>query len=281
MNRLERRPTFFQDKHEKHFSISMHNTHICEGKMWQEILKSDYTREVIFRPMEQVAFYKYTLLKTTYKDYRKGKNMVFSFAQGLSFYHVLYSLKNKEERDKLIHMGKAKDPLAPIEDVFTHLPKLPSVYLVMMQIYDIIGLQAFCSFIYSKDWICNNWTEIKSFSNQGIDMGLQKGKEKSIYQQNAFYMNYLGRTNEEEIFEYQADPAETSFQLGKSQPLKNYSIYDGNLFLSREDLDLSKGQMKEVVLAKNKEGKSTYRKIYLEKVEERSSGDKEGKNERN
>ncbi len=261
-----------QLKDKRNFLISMENIFFNQnGENKRTYLQSRFTREVIDRPHDNIAFCRYKLNRTKFSS--NQKDIEWSFAKDFTFYHVLYSLKDDESRKKLIKLGKESQPIESINDSFKNLPKLPSVYLLMMQVYDIIGLDSFTSFINSHQLEIFEPKLIKDFSFNEVDMDISNGTGKASFEQNKFFLEFLAKTNEYCVYEYRSEASLISFSYDRTKENKNESIYQGHIVIDNNDQDIIKGTMYEVVIPRDSREMVKQRIIRMERLEDRNERD--------
>lgn len=243
-------PIYFQNNAPSYYSIEMKNTFIDlkTSQKRTSKLKSHYQRIIIENPKPQVAYCEYQFLETQYNTSNRDKAMTWSFARDFKFYHVLYVLKDKDLKEKYFEEAKTEFSVEPIKESFKKLPKLPSTYLLMMQVYDVIGLEAFGSLIISEDIPNLSYKKIDDFSNAEIDMKISENDLESSFDQSDFYVMGLGNTDNYKVYEYQAEPSTTKYMGSAENIKKNISLYSGIIVFDGKTDELIKATMKEVVV---------------------------------
>lgn len=262
---------FLESNKSKEFIVAMTNEiiNINSGEIYTTSLKTKYKRLIYERPTENVGFVKYLIEETLYREKNSEDFMTWSFAKGFEFYNAIYALKDKSYRNKLFNETENEKPFETVEESFNRLPKLPSVFLLMMQVFDILAFDSFLSFVHSQAELKNNlhkYIKVEELSNQNIDMSIGGGFEHSNYKQSDFYVSYLGESQIYEIFDYYAESSDVLFGNSSSKMRKNKSLYSGRILTSKEDGDIYQGYMQEFIVPTDSSDKVINRKVYNEPI---------------
>ncbi len=270
---MERNVSFIEQDHQQEFQISMSNYSIHKetGAVIKSILTSAYSRIIYDVPVENLGFAKYTFSETHYKAREHDEFRKWTFAQNAEFYHSLYYLKDTDYRNKLVEEGAAKPPYPDLEQTFGKYPKLPSVYLLIMQALDIIALDSFLSIVnshYHSADLTADYVRVSDLSKQSIGIGEGIYAETSYYYNEDFYVRLIGSgcfsQKEYWIFDYYSDPSDIYMKEAKKENAKkSKSLYSGRLFVDKENGELLYGEMDENVIPLGKSGNYTKRKIVL------------------
>ena len=262
---------FLKSNESKEFIVSMTNEFINTntGEIYTNSLKTKYKRIIYRRPMENLAFVKYIIDETSYRKKNNEDFKIWSFAQGFVFYNALYSLKDKSNKSILLEESKNENPFESIEESFNRLPKLPSVFLLMMQVFDILAFDSFLSIIHSEEELenkINKYIKVKELSNQNINMSIGGDFKQSNFENSDFYISYLGESLTYEIFDYYAGCSDVIFENADSKIRKNKSLYSGKILTSKEDGDIYKGYMHELIVPIDGSNKVISREVYEEAI---------------
>jgi hypothetical protein len=262
---------FLKNKKSKEFTISMTNEFIntSSGEIYVTSLETKYKRFIYEKPIESLGFVKYIVDETRYRKKDSEDFMTWSFAKGFEFYNAIYALKDKAYKDILIEESAYKKPFETVEESFNKLPKLPSVYLLMMQVFDILAFDSFLSFIHCQEDVeksLKQYMKIEELSNKNIDMSIGENFEHSNFKHNDFYIAYLGESYIYEIFDYYADSSDVIFGDLNSKMRKNKSLYSGKVLVSKEDGDIYHGYMHELIVPIDGSNKVISRKVYKDQI---------------
>lgn len=262
---------FLNSDKSKEFIISMTNKFINTktGEIYTTSLKTKYIRSIYYRPMENLAFIKYVIVESSYREKNNEGYKKWSFARGFEFYNAIYALKDKSNKKMLLEESKSEKPFETIEESFNRLPKLPSVFLLMMQVFDILAFDSFVSFIHSEEELkdnTNKFIKVIELSNQSINMSIGGDFKQSNFVHGNFYMSYLGESHTYEIFDYYAEDSDVIFENVNSKVRKNKSLYSGKILLSKEDGDLYQGYMHELIVPIDGTSKVISREVYEEEI---------------
>lgn len=262
---------FLNNTNSKEFIISMTNKFINTntGETYTTSLKTKYTRTIYHRPLKDLAFIKYVIVETSYREKNNEEFKTWTFAQGFEFYNAIYALKDKYKKDMLLNESKNEKPFETIVESFNRLPKLPSVFLLMMQVFDILAFDSFLSFIHSEEDLkknINKFTKVEELSNQNINMSIGDNFKQSNFVHSDFYISFLGEGDAYEIFDYYAEDSDVIFESLNSKVRKNKSLYSGKILLSREDGDIYQSYMHELIVPIDGTNKVISRDVYEEAI---------------
>ena len=255
----------------KNYHVDMKN-----GSVRTDTLQSEFVREIYKMVDPMVGLAKYTLDSTKYMAAGKEKFQNWTFAKGAEFYNTLYSIELDKYYEVLEKCSDSQTKFYPtLEECFDKYPKLPSVYLLFMQILDIISFDSYLSLVNTHlrgSNITKEYTKLEELSRKNTGIGAGKYSDTSCYYNDDFYVRLIGsgvyQENECWIFDYYAEPSSVFVKDTKSGRSKNSkSIYSGRLYVRKEDGECVCGEMNENVVPIGKSGNFVNRRVVLEMEE--------------
>lgn len=169
--------------------------------------------------------------------------------------------------------AEKKSPIPSLTQSFEKFPKLPSVYLLVMQAIDVITFDAFLCMANSeffKDECTTKYVKVDEMAKKNIPIGTGIYSKSSYYLNDELYMRLIGETehNGEKcwLFDYRSDPSDIYVENKKfDTALKSKSLYSGKIFISKVNGDIVYGELDEDVVAMGKSKKFSKRLVILEK----------------
>lgn len=272
---MERAVSFINKGYITEYQITMNNYSIAleKGTQTKSILKSVFLREIYEVPTDNVGYTKYTMLDTEYMGIGEESFKKWTFAKNMDFYSCLYCLRDKAMKEAYYREAEEKLPIPSLTQSFERFPKLPSVYLLVMQAIDVITFDAFLCMANSElsTEICTvKYIKIEEMAQRNIPIGTGIYSNSSYYLNDELYIRMIGDTeyggDECWIFEYSSNPADIYVENKKfNTALKSKSLYSGKMFVSKIDGDILYGELDEDVVAMGKSKKFTKRVVILEK----------------
>ncbi len=219
-------------------------------------LHSEYSRTIKENPDENVWFTNIKWNNVKFRNSQDKEWMQWKFPLKTSFDAALYRLPEKEQKNKLFggnafnREAEQNDKLTKAFDIF---PKLPSVYLMIMQAFDIITFESYISIIHSNNEIMKSegkFIKIDEISRQQSGLGIGKYDNNSTFTNGDFYLRHLGYGVYNEIlcavFEYYCDNSDVNVSEEKGREGKQgKSFYQGHLRLNVADGNIVYGDMIE------------------------------------
>lgn len=244
---------------EKSFDITMENYHVDmkTGRVATSVLKSIYTRKIYELLHEEVGLARYTMKETEYKGMGQNEFKKWTFAAGAVFYNTLYELRGISYEEALKQYESSNKKLYPdFDECFSRYPKLPSVYLLIMQALDIISLDSYLSLINTRlytDEIHTEYKKIEELSGKRTGIGASLYADTSYYYNDDFYVRLIGygcfAGKRCYVFDYDSKPSEVYMkELTSEHAKKNKSIYHGRVYIDKKDGELLGGEMNENVI---------------------------------
>lgn len=161
-------------------------------------LHSEYSRIIKENPDKNVWFTNIKWNNVKFRNSQDKECMQWKFPLKVSFDSALYRLPEQDQKNKLFggnafnREAEQNDKLTKAFDIF---PKLPSVYLMIMQAFDIITFESYISIIHSNDEIMKSkgeFIKINEISRQQSGLGIGKYDNKSVFTNGDFYLRHLG-----------------------------------------------------------------------------------------
>lgn len=260
------------------FHISMKNYHVDmkTGSVKTDTLQSEFIREIYEMVDPLVGLAKYTLESTEYMAAGKEKFQNWTFAKGAEFYNMLYNIDLAKYYKVMDECGVSKKKFYPtLKECFDKYPKLPSVYLLIMQVLDIIMFDSYLCLIntHLRDSnITKEYTRLEELSRKHTGIGAGQYSENSYYYNEDFYVRLIGNGLYQEkecwIYDYYAEPSRVFMKDVKSGKTKNSkSIYSGRVYISKEDGECICGEMNENVVPIGTNSNFVSRRVVLEMEE--------------
>ncbi|WP_143066315.1 hypothetical protein [[Clostridium] polysaccharolyticum] len=252
----------------KNYHVDMKN-----GSVRTDILQSKFTREIYEMIDPMVGLAKYTLESTEYMASGSEKFQTWTFAKGAEFYNTLYSIDLDEYYRIIKEHGNSEKKFYPtLEECFSKYPKLPSVYLLIMQVLDIISFDSYLCLINTRrrdSNITKEYTRLEELSKKNTGIGAGQYSDTSYYYNDDFYVRLIGNGLYEGkecwIYDYYAEPSSVFMKDAKSGRTKNSkSIYSGRLYVKKEDGECIGGEMNENVVPIGTKSNFVNRRVVLE-----------------
>lgn len=263
------------------YQIKMQNSYLDEqGEIvkWQR-LSTNYERVV----SEQITpFCVLTNLEVKKAEFESSerKRMNWSFAAGHKIPYFLLSANSQEEVKRIEQPDVHEKIAIQVKDFhqsFERFPKLPSVYLYIMQLYDMIAFENFAtyfSFIKLEQSMIGEFVEIETLSEAKANLGLGLYSEESTFYNGKFEAAYLGVTvykNQEcVIYSYRCDKSQVKMEDTQINEVREgNSYYSGILFLCLDTFIPVYGTMIENYVAKQKkQNVNVRRQISMELIQD-------------
>lgn len=234
-------------------------------------LKSKYSREIFEVPAPGVGYTRYSLVDTQYKANAASEFRKWSFAKEAEFYNCLYCLQNRELKNEYYQEAEHSSPIPSLTDSFSKYPKLPSVYLLVMQAIDIITFDAFMCMANSDLYqvvFSTDYRNVDEMAKRSIGIGAGIYSQKSYYLNDKLYVRLVGETmyDGEEcwIFNYSSEPSDIYMEhLRVDAARKSKSLYSGSFYLSKKNGDICYGELDEDIISVYKKKKYAKRNIIL------------------
>lgn len=271
----KRNVTFIAEGYRNNFEITMNN-YSLDMESYEEsifILKSLYYREIYETPATGVGYTKYCLTETEYKANVNTDFKKWTFARDATFYNCLYCLQDKQVKNEYYHEAEMASPIPSLTESFSKYPKLPSVYLLVMQAIDIITFDAFMcmanSELYCTDF-STKYQSVEEMVKRSIEIGAGVYSPKSHYLNDKLYIRLIGQTVYDQekcwIFNYSSAPSDIYVEhLYLNTARKSKSIYSGCFYLSKDTGDILYGELDENIVSIGKKKKFSKRNIILKR----------------
>lgn len=259
----------FNERSQKRYQISMKNIYLNkEGNTYRiQNLTSEYIRRIRDVVPNILAFtnYEWKLMRYTEQlPKKKLKSIDWTFVKGKSFdSHILLNdIADYKENDETVIAATYEGSFQSIEQSYADLPPLPTVYLVIMQTFDIITFENFVSYLYIRSrnyggFHINKWIKIKPSELEhgtGAQIGMGKYATSSSFKNSIFNVRFLGYTICKSkvcwVFDYYCDASKVYMEdkAGKNGR-KGISYYHGQIYLDKESGDLVNATMEENYIA--------------------------------
>lgn len=270
---FERKVNYISKGYRKNYNICMksYTINMDTGVDSVSELKSNYFREIYDVPGLNVGFAKYTLTDTFYSPRQDCELKKWTFARDAEFYNTLFWLPDEEIKNAYYKEAHESPPYLTLTESFSRYPKLPSVYLLVMQAIDVITFDAFSCMVNSsfpKASFSTEFQKVKELANRNIGIGTGIYSDSSYYWNNNLYIRFVGRgvyENEEcWIVDFDSAPSDIYMEHIKSkQSKKSKSLYSGSIYLSVSTGEILYGELDEDVVTIDKIHKYTKRKVIL------------------
>ena len=251
-------PLKFEVNEEFKYEMIMDNNYynLENNSVRVQQLHTEYIRTIKENPEENVWFTNIKWKSVRFRNTQDKPWMQWTFPLKTSFDSTLYRLPEVEKKQAMFggdvfnREGEQNEKLAK---AFKMFPKLPSVYLMIMQAFDIITFESYTSIIHSNNEIMNskgNFIKINEISGKKSGIGIGKYDEKSKFVNGDFYLRHLGYGIYNErlcaIFEYYCDNSDVKVSeetVGEEK--KGKSFYQGHLRLDVSNGNIIYGDMIE------------------------------------
>lgn len=166
----------------------------------QQKLTSNFIKTVEQMPNPYLGILNYSMKKVEFYAKKDAEPMPWHFAEKLEFPQFMYCGNTEEALQAIYNAyneegGVIAQTLKGFDDAFVKYPKLYSVYLLIMQVYDIVTVDRLVSHMLSMPELFKEMgkvIEIKSMSQAQcqIDSGLYS--EGSVFKNGKFYGIFQG-----------------------------------------------------------------------------------------
>lgn len=272
---MKRKVSFINKNYHTDFQITMSNYSIIleNGQQTSSILKSDFSREIFEIPTKNVGYTRYTLKETEYMGINHNAFKPWTFAKNTEFYSCLYCLQDKKVKEAYYVEAEKESPIPSLTESFTKFPKLPSVYLLIMQAIDVITLDAFLCIAnseFSSNQFNTKYAKVDEMAKKNIPIGTGIYSKSSYYLNDELYIRLMGENTYQDepcwIFEYSSGPSDIYVESRKLDlALKSMSLYSGKLFISKGTGDILYGELDENVVSMGTSKKYSKRFVVLKK----------------
>ncbi len=276
MNIQQREVKFITENYRADFEISMNNysLYLETGLESTSVLRSNYSREIYEIPISGVGYAKYCLMDTQYKANGETEFRKWSFAKDADFYNCLFCLQDKDLKDDYCRGGLRDSPIPNLTDSFSKFPKLPSVYLLVMQAIDIITFDAFMCMANSDLYqvvFSTDYQSVDEMVQRHIGIGAGVYSKKSYYLNDRLYVRLAGETlykgEECWIVDYSSEPSDIYVEHSKIRTArKSKSLYSGCIYLSKKDGDILYGELDEDIISMGKKREYSKRNVILKRL---------------
>lgn len=256
----------FEVGHNQKYRIEMNNKFLNEqGDVTKnQKLVTTFTRQITDIPHEFLGLTESNVHSVEFSSNDRQEPINWTFAEGLILPHYIFychylddynTIRNEVENEN----GSIRLQMKKFNDIFSKFPKLPSVYLFIMQSYDIAGLDSFTSHICSKPILFENpgkITEIKTLSNTKCDIGMGLYSDNSFFENATVYaifhgfINYLGKACS--VVEYFSDESKVHVKDENKhydRSREGNSYYSGMIYIDVNTGFIVAGTMLESVIA--------------------------------
>lgn len=257
------------------FDIVMQNTHVNleDGSQSKSKLHSIVNREIYDIPVDNVGYTKYTFVETDYLSGGNPLGKVWTFAKNAEFYSCQFCLQDEDVKKEYYKEAEQKSPIPSLNESFDRFPKLPSVYLLVMQAIDVITFDAFLCMANSEMTKVQFDTSLKvvdEMTKKIVPIGSGVYSDASYYLNDQLYMRLLGEssylTEPCWIVSYSSEPSDIYMQDDSTKTaLKSKSLYSGLIYISKNNGDLLYGELDEDVISRGKKKKFTKRNVIIKK----------------
>ncbi|MBS5824385.1 MAG: hypothetical protein KID00_11110 [Clostridium argentinense] len=243
--------------HHQKYIINMKNSYLNKsGKIikWQK-LSTEYERVISEEIYNFCALTNINIKKSLFES-NKVKKMNWHFGEGHTIPYFLYSAntpsKKKAISNKEVWM-KIKDQVEKFTKSFCGFPKLPSLYLYIMQLYDMIAFENFASYFTSVNLSNDNigkYIEVKTLTSAVANMELGLYSSNSLFRNGEFKVEFLGYTVYKDkscaILNYICDKSSVKIEdTNNGQLREGNSYYSGTVLLDTNSFVPLKGSMIE------------------------------------
>lgn len=274
---MKRKVSFINKDYRSDFVITMNNYTISfeDGKQTSSILRSDFTRQIYEVPAKNVGYTKYTLNNTEFMSVNDNVFKQWTFAKNTEFYSCLYCLRNKKVKEAYYAEAEKESPIPTLTESFDKFPKLPSVYLLVMQAIDIITFDAFLCMSNSEletNRVSLDYIKVDEMAKKNIPIGTGIYSDKSYYLNDELYIRLIGESIYQSekcwIVEYSSEPSDIYVKSEKTNTaLNSKSLYTGKVFVSKVTGDILYGELDEDVVSMGKNKKYSKRFVVIERKE--------------
>ena len=266
---------FIRKNYRADFDIEMKNYSFMldTGEEKVSILRSKFYREIYKLAWHNVGFTRYNFTETEYKASAESDFKPWTFAKDAEFYNCLFCLRSQFLKDAYYREAGKESPIPPLSESFSKYPKLPSVYLLVMQAIDVITFDAFMCMVNSQLFTKKfdvNYSSVDEMYKRNIEIGSGVYSKQSYYLNNKLYVRLSGETvyNGKKcwVFNYSSDPSNIYMEHIKLDiALKSKSLYSGCFYLLKSTGDIVYGELDEDVVSRGKNKKYSKRTVILKR----------------
>lgn len=279
----------------RNFNIRMNNFYLnTSGKVYKkQLLEASYTRTIREMIDDAIFFVDYkwdSVFFTNILPKQPKKRIQWEFVKDRSFQsHVIIDQKKLdllcEENKNEVSENDYLNCFTSLETCFQGLPKLPSVYLVVMQTFDILAFENYLSYIYTEaqdkeGWEIDKWVrihphELEHCNEAKIGLGLYS--DNSFFKNGMYFLRFSGysvvKKRVTALFDYYCDYSKAMMSQKKNESVRRTgtSYYHGQLWIDVKTGECIRGTMEENYFALQEGEKekpvNIKRKILCEQVE--------------
>ncbi|QNU66081.1 hypothetical protein EHE19_014490 [Ruminiclostridium herbifermentans] len=263
------------------YIIRMQNMYLdAHGEIlkWQK-LSTEYKRVIEEQISSFCVLTRLNVEKATFESSERSP-MNWSFAAGHSIPYFLLSA-DTEEKAEFISQAEVFEKVANQVDKFNksfdRFPKLPSVYLYIMQLYDMIAFENFATYFSCIDLSTEKigeYVEVEMLSSSKAQIGLGLYSDDSLFKNGKFKAVYLGvslyKNRECAVFNYICDKSKVKMEDAQINGVREgNSYYSGTLLLDLKTFVPVHGSMIENYIARQKKDNvNVRREIHMHLVED-------------
>lgn len=276
-----------QEGHSQRYRIEMDNQYstLAGKRVKTQKLVSDFTRTIVSVPRPRVALTEIHVGPVHFSE--QGRPPVrWTFADGLRLPHHLFHIESIEDLKQ--NAGSAVcEALAEqnrqFSEVFARFPKLPAVYLLIMQVMDIATFDEFSCLLSSSPSLFSSPAKehrMDTMTSVETPLGFGLYGESSHFRNGDFYSTFLGFSFTGGraclLCEFRCDATltMTDGSPGFARTRQGKSYYTGVIHVDVTTGLPVLGTMQEYVFTGQdaKAPQSTCRMVRLELIEEASEG---------
>lgn len=256
----------FQLNDVQHYRIEMSNKFLDkQGKVLKtQGLVTHFSRKVVNIPYEILGLTDIEIEKVEYAVKPNEKPMRWTFAEGLVLPHYLFYCHYLDDFSTIAYEAEDEKGLIAIQkrnfqDAFKKFPKLYSVYLLIMQAYDIAAFDMFTCHFFSKPTLFEEpgkVAEITSLSHSSCSIGMGLYSNSSFFKNGLYYAIFHGFTYYNKklcgVVEYFCDQSRLKViddAKGMDNIKDGSSYYSGYVYFDVESGMPVSGTMLESVIA--------------------------------
>jgi hypothetical protein len=234
----------FKAGHAQRYRIEMENRYFTlrGERVKSQTLATDFTRVIKEVPSPALAFTESRLGPVHFSEQGRPP-MRWTFADGVRLPHHLLRAESLEDLKRTTQVSTLDDLFARSQrfgEAFAHLPKLPAVYLLIMQALDIVTMDEFASHICSSPRLFSSTgkeLQLESLSSSQSQLGFGMYGDSSNFKNGEFYATFLGYGfaggRACVVCEYRCDAtlSMTDEGAGLARTRQGKSYYSGSLHL--------------------------------------------------
>lgn len=283
----------FQLDDAHHYKIEMCNKFLDKrGKVLKtQSLVTHFSKKIVSVPYEIIGLTDITIDKVEYTAKPGDKPMRWTFAEGLVLPHYLFYCHYLDDFSTVAYESENEDGLIAIQkknfqDAFKKFPKLYSVYLLIMQVYDIAAFDIFASHFFSKPTLFEEpgkASEITSLSASECSIGMGLYSDSSYFRNGFYQAIFHGFTYYNQrlcgIVEYFCDESKVKV-IDNAKGMDNIkdgsSYYSGYVYFDVESGMPVSGTMLESVIATQSKGENSEVPVHIRRRIKMDLVDSEG-----